>query len=289
MAYILNAPPIEYGFRSGPTNPQRAAQMGARGMSGLGSLGADASALDPNTPIYGTNSTVAGLLDEGLSYSDIQNILDSEPVAGFGLTIGELMDQGYTVSDIAAMVAEATAPVTTPSTTTVPANQPAGVPDGSILTYQGAWHGDSPFGTQNPQKVLSEVSAALPAVGLQVRGSNLNVGAHSAFFGGPFDVTLSLQVANGQGGFGTLDDVISVINHAVYVATGSMPTGGSIPAIQRPGQPTTATGQPTGANPGAPTNLSQWFLQNSTTVMLVAGVIFLGPPLLQSVSGGRRR
>lgn len=144
------------------------------------------------------------------------------------------------------------------------------VTDGSVVTYQGSWPGYSgPTGSAGeaalPTDILNSVIAILNGEGLTVINSSSNAGLVQTVEMQPFAVQLTIQVATGQGGFGAPQDIISIINNAVYQATGQMPSGGSIPVVQAPGASPAGTGMPniappgmTPTPPGSPSSLSSW-------------------------------
>jgi hypothetical protein len=114
------------------------------------------------------------------------------------------------------------------------------IPNGSVVTYVGTW-AHSAFVSAN--SVVAEVNQALTAMGLSVRSWQVDAGVITTL-GGPFGVTLQLQVENGLG-FDKPDDVISIVRHAVYQVTGDFPSADSLPFVQVPGSgPPQPTGQP---------------------------------------------
>jgi len=275
MGYVVtDRTPIRTGWRNYKTNPFAAAQM-----SGLGRLGDVTSAtIDPSTEMPGTGMTVAELLAQGFSAADIDTLLSTE-VPGTGQSIGALLGLGYSPSDIDTMLQGSAAPA---PAATAPA---VGVPDGTILNYTGTWV--APF-TSSPTTVLQQVSGALSKSGLAVRGSSNDSGTWTALVGGQFNVQMQIQVVTGMGGFASPDDVLSIVRHEVYAATGGMPLADSIPTMTRPSGGTTSTGQPAG--PGAaPSSWLAWLQNNFTTVGLLLIAVTVGPSLIDSFGGKRRR
>lgn len=130
------------------------------------------------------------------------------------------------------------------------------LPNGTVVTYQGTWTAGGLFQTVND--LASAVYSDLVSQGLVVRNSSIDqsLGAiiGAAGWGGTFKVTLQLQVENGLG-FGSPDDIISIIRGAVYQESGSFPSADSLPYKQLPGENTTPTGEPdttpAGGGPGA--------------------------------------
>jgi hypothetical protein len=161
------------------------------------------------------------------------------------------------------------------------------VPDQSLVTYTGKW---APTYTLGAQDVISAVTAALAKDGLNVKNVATDAGFLDTTVVGmtiqptPFNVTLQIQIANGQG-FGSPDDVISIIRHEVYVATGAMPVADSMPIVQPPGGSATGTGQPFGPGagtppPGSPVDLTTWFEQNIGWLALGVGALLVLPKVL---------
>lgn len=170
------------------------------------------------------------------------------------------------------------------------------VPDQSIVVYQGKWQSTYTMGATD---VIAAVSAALQSDGaVTVRNASSDAGvAQSTIVGmtiqpGPFNVTLQLQVTNGQG-FGSPSDIASIVAHYVYQVTGSMPLTSSIPSVQAPGGGPAGTGQPGAIDPttGLPYSYhsagaqdwSSWLQDNFGTVALLAGALFVLPPLVKRI------
>jgi hypothetical protein len=91
---------------------------------------------------------------------------------------------------------------------------------------------------------------------------------------------LQVQVNNGMG-FSDPNDVISIIRHEVFVATGSFPTADSIPTVQTPGAAgPVATGQPMPAGAAPAINFTAWIEQNAAMIGIGAAALVLLPMLL---------
>jgi len=156
------------------------------------------------------------------------------------------------------------------------------VPDQSVVNYQGTWQSDLITSSQN---ILLAVTAALANDGFEVRNSQISTSGIAGYLGveESYGVTLQLQVNNGMG-FGDPNDIISIINHEVYVASGYMPLAGSIPTVQSPGAAgAVATGQPSVA--GAPAipgslDLTSWLEQNAMFIGIGAAALVLLPMFL---------
>jgi len=117
------------------------------------------------------------------------------------------------------------------------------IPDGAIATYVGTWpHGDFTSADNTVSQVLSKLqTSGIASVSNPKIDANL-----TTTIGGPFSVTLQLEVENGLG-FSSNDNLISIVRHWVYVVTGDYPSSDSIPYIQMPhssGGGTITTGQP---------------------------------------------
>jgi hypothetical protein len=155
------------------------------------------------------------------------------------------------------------------------------VPDQSIVTYTGTW---TPTYFMGANDIITAVSAALANEGLKVTKVSTSAGFLDTTVVGmtiqptPFDVTLQIQVQNGQG-YGNPSDIGSIVDHEVYVATGSMPARSSVPIVQAPGGVPTPTGQPGAVPPGA-VDLTTWFEQNIGWLALAVGAALIVPKLL---------
>jgi hypothetical protein len=156
------------------------------------------------------------------------------------------------------------------------------VPDQSIVTYTGTW---TPTYFMGANDIITAVTSALAKDGLQVKNVSTTAGFLDTTVVGmtiqptPFNVTLQIQVANGQG-YGQPSDIASIVDHEVYVATGSMPAASSIPVVQPPGGAPTATGQPGAVPPGGAVDLTTWFEQNIGWLALAVGAALIVPKLL---------
>lgn len=134
--------------------------------------------------------------------------------------------------------------------------------NGTIVTYNGAWPyepGLSVFAIAD--QTVQDVLGKLVTSGLVSRSAPVIDSSLTGFVEGTnYQVTLQLEVQNGLG-FGTTDDIISIIRHWVYQVTGSFPSGDSIPKVQTPTPTvdtsslppgtTVATGQPGATAPPA--------------------------------------
>jgi len=156
------------------------------------------------------------------------------------------------------------------------------VPDQSIVTYTGTW---TPTYFMGANDIITAVSAALVNDGLKVTKVSTSAGFLDTTVVGmtiqptPFDVTLQIQVQNGQG-YGNPSDIASIVDHEVYVATGSMPARSSVPIVQPPGGAPTPTGQPGAVPPGGAVDLTTWFEQNIGWLALAVGAALIVPKLL---------
>jgi hypothetical protein len=149
------------------------------------------------------------------------------------------------------------------------------VPDQSILNYVGTWTIPIEFSNPSASDIVTAVTAALENDGLEVRSASNTAG----YLSSTFTATLQIQVNNGMG-FSDPNDVISIIRHEVYVATGSFPTSDTIPTVQTPGAAgPVATGQPAPAlGPAAtPINFTAWLEQNATIIGVGAAALMLLP------------
>jgi hypothetical protein len=191
----------------------------------------------------------------------------------------------------------------------------APIPDGSIIVYRGTW--TSVFNTGqgykqmgDPQSIVDGVVAALNADGeltvlQQPQGLSSGWGAITGALGvtKPFQVTLTLQVTNGQG-FQSVNDPISIINHYVYAVSGLMPQWSTVTSVRPPSAAPGSTPGSTTPNyqaagidpvtglpytgicdfgdcPGAqPTDFATWFQNNAVWIGLGIGALVLLPKVL---------
>ena len=157
--------------------------------------------------------------------------------------------------------------------------------NGAILTYIGTW---STTFLEGADKVTANVVSALGTNGLVSRTPPVvNAGLISTL-GGPFGVTLQLQIENGVG-FNSPDDIIAIIRHQVYQETSSFPTSDSIPQVQQTDGSIVQTGQPaapatsaqTGCIAGTSSDLSNnfdlgcWFKNLTTGGLTTVGILAL--------------
>lgn len=165
------------------------------------------------------------------------------------------------------------------------------VPDQAVVNYQGQW--TAPFG-MGSEDLINQVTANLQKDGLLVRGESNTASAMQKmgtplFSPEPFGVTLQLQVNNGLG-YGDPNDIISIIRHEVYLVSGVMPNGDSIPSVKlpmssaSPAGDTVSTGQPEQAVSTAAassSDLGSWLAGNLGLIALGAAVVLLVPNLLK--------
>jgi hypothetical protein len=173
------------------------------------------------------------------------------------------------------------------------------VPDQSVAVYRGKWTSTYTMGASD---VIAAVASAINQDGrLAVRNVSSDAGWTQAdvivgpLFPGAFNVTLQVQVTNGEG-FNQPSDIASIVDHFVGQVTGSMPVGSSVPSVQVPsgGGSAQQTGQPPG--PGAPcimydpnnpycsqvpaTDWSAWLQQNALWLGLGLVGLLIVPRLL---------
>ncbi len=152
------------------------------------------------------------------------------------------------------------------------------VPDQTVLNYVGTWTIPIEFSNPSASDIVNVVTAALENDGIEVRSSSNTAG----YLSSTFTANLQLQVNNGMG-FSDPNDVISIVRHEVFVATGSFPTSDSIPTMQTPGAAgPVATGQPSPAlGPGAaPLNFTAWIEQNAAMIGIGVAALVLLPMVL---------
>ncbi len=175
----------------------------------------------------------------------------------------------------------------------------AGIPAGSIFTYKGTW--TSVFNTGagykqagDPDSLIKGVTDALNSDGqLTVLQFPHGVtGILNALGGGPFNVTLVVQVTNGQG-FGSVNDAISIIRHYVYQVSGQMPVSDSITQIKAPGAAGSTDPNYQGAGLVSPGGVDAsamgaedwgtWLQDNFALIAGLAAALVIVPPLLKKV------
>lgn len=158
-------------------------------------------------------------------------------------------------------------------------------PDGAIVTYVGTWPPGNAFGFSDyTGKVISDLTAN----GLLVKSFSSNAQT-ATLLGTNIQINLQLQVNTGVGGFGDINDLISVIQHYVIQETGSNTISDSVPMVQGVTGATAVTGQP--GNPGGTGPAShqcgdpswgftddpaQWFTCLSQKGLSTLGLVFIG-------------
>jgi hypothetical protein len=162
----------------------------------------------------------------------------------------------------------------------------AAVPDGSVVVYQGRWTSIGSLASSGIMPVVRAVEGAIKASGLATRNEQVTQASLAAKLGissgVPFDIVLTIQVQTGLGGFGNPSDVASIVDHAVYQATGQMPLASSITSVQVPGGGAQSTGQPglpSVVQLQTPQTLSTWFESNAWWI----GVLIVGAVVLPKV------
>lgn len=148
----------------------------------------------------------------------------------------------------------------------------------AIVQYEGKWSAVPKIGAV---ELMRLVSAALSKDGLAVKDSSNDADFFQStalpFIGAaltPFKVTLKLQVVNGLG-FGSEDDITSLVRHEVFTVTNSFPVADAITTVQNPNQIATSTGQPDidgSGNGGAKTS----WLDGITHLFSDTKVLFAG-------------
>lgn len=155
------------------------------------------------------------------------------------------------------------------------------VPDGAVVTYQGQW---VMSGMQAPENTIAAVTAALAADGLHVVASSSDASAWSnQFIGRPYNVKLTVQIANGMG-FGDPADVRSIVDHEAYVATEAMPNSSAITSVLAPSSQGSGVTPPGSVSqlpdPNQPEDWSSWLQSNALWIGLGIGAAVLLPKIL---------
>lgn len=169
------------------------------------------------------------------------------------------------------------------------------VRSGAIVKYVGQWPQSLICAVigfcDSPSQILAKVTSGLTNAGLPVLSATLPGIATS--FGTSFAVNLTLKNNRGLD-FGSEQDLVSIVRHEVYVATGAFPLSDSIPMIQNPnfsapivtGQPGTVESSPgvSGFFGDLGTQLSS--LASNTQLVIIGGAIGLIAAVLL-ISKGR--
>jgi hypothetical protein len=100
------------------------------------------------------------------------------------------------------------------------------VPDLSIVTYRGAW---TPGSLRSGEAMLGVLLSALTEDGFAI----LEASSDATPGGQTFEVTLQLQVNNGQG-FNNPNHILAIIQQEVFTATGVRPIADSILSVHVP-------------------------------------------------------
>lgn len=158
------------------------------------------------------------------------------------------------------------------------------IPNGTIVTYQGRWNSAYFSG---PASVINAVIAALAGDGLATRNFSTDAGLLADITHGAYSVTLQLQVENGLG-YGSENDIISIVAGRVQQISGDPPYSSSIPFIQAPGGAPLTTGQPVSAGGGGSGSCSGsldssgswsfacWIANLTSNAMWAVGLVGLG-------------
>jgi hypothetical protein len=128
--------------------------------------------------------------------------------------------------------------------------------DQAIVQYEGVW---TQVGTlvnyTAATDIANRVGQRLLSDGLSVK--DLQVSGAGIFGGGPFNVSLKLQVTNGLG-FASENDIILLVRHEVFTETNVFPSADTIPTVQNPNSSATDTGQGHVAPQDKPSNVTLW-------------------------------
>lgn len=169
----------------------------------------------------------------------------------------------------------------------------------AILIYQGIWEAIPSVGAT---ELASRVTSALIKDGFSIKDLTSDAGFFQStavpFLGAaltPFHVTMRIQVVNGVG-YGSEDDVLSIIHHEYNVIVNKFPVSDTIPTIQNPNQSVVDTGQ--GQITNSPNEKSSSFLgglfDGVTSLFSDTKILFIGLGLgliaaVLLIVGGRPR
>lgn len=247
IAYMV---PMQ-GFRPS-TNPR------PPGRGGLGRLGAATICLDQNE-----NSIPC--TDPNCTYGDCGA---SGPQQASGPLCLDSAQNQVACSDPGCTYGDCVAPGASPAVAAV------GAPTGSTLTYIGQW----PITlTQSADSILGAVKTAVQAYGLQVTGTNYQIGIVQT---APFAVQIQMLVTGS--GFARPQDAGSIVDHAFYAATSKMPVSSQTVVAALPGAPSSTPGGVISEMPQAGT-LTTWFEQNALWIGLAIAAIAIGPALIRKL------
>ncbi len=165
----------------------------------------------------------------------------------------------------------------------------SGVMSGSLLQYQGTWQVTP---TLNVNTIISRVSQAVKAYGLQVASAQTTGGAVTL---GNFNVSFVLQVTGS--GFAQPADAGSIVDHAYYTVVGRMPVasatalqsgpGSSLPSIVPPENPqvsTTPTSWFSSFFPQTPPqSIGDWLQSNALWIGLGIAAIVILPGVVKKL------
>lgn len=118
------------------------------------------------------------------------------------------------------------------------------IPAGTILTYQAKGRTKA---FQGEGDLVQELNTEFAQNNLVMRDYHSSwtstIGSIDAFLGAPadFQFTATIQL---NADFGSVQDVASIANHAIYQITDTLPSS-SVPNITIPNQAASTTGQPT--------------------------------------------
>ena len=168
----------------------------------------------------------------------------------------------------------------TPSGPTGGTASAAAVGPGSYLTYTGQWQTTT---TKSANDIVQSVIGSLNSAGLQVTNFSSNAGMLAntkilglAEGGQIFQVSLQLRVVGS--GFAQSSDAGSIVDHAVYAASGKMPLS-SYTAYAGGG--VVGTG---GAPPPPPaTSFTMWLENNATWIGLGVLAIAVLPSVMKKI------
>jgi hypothetical protein len=244
--------------------------LAARGLRGLGddSDVAQTSTLSDEEQNFVNQGLTVGQADQVIDLHDSGALSDTgyNQIASGNVSSASL--QSFLDADTGA-----TTSTTTSSTSTSTSTSTAAVPTGTVVT----WQGSLPFSLQTPTSKNSDavkqaLSSQAQAHGLLV--TSIQGGAGQFQVSGTIPFTVVARVTSS--GFGSLDDVSSIFNGIVYSVAGQMPTNVTIQIVGVAGS-------------GGSTSTFNWtnlsaFLQDNTSTVLVLGlVIFLGPSLIKKL------
>jgi hypothetical protein len=131
--------------------------------------------------------------------------------------------------------------------------------------------------TQNANAVVANVTGQLAKLGIQV--SSVSIQTNPSLLSQTINILAPLlqpftvqMTVTANSDYAQATDVLAIVNHAFYVATGQMPTASQVVSTAAPGSPQPALTSTTGSG-AAPGSVTDWLSAN--WIWLAAGGVGL--------------